>query len=716
MQPSRPPSIPLRFGPFEVDFAASELRKRGRKVPLQDQPFKVLTLLLQSPGEVVTREELQRALWPSDSFGEFDEGLNKAIQKLRQALDDSTDNPRFIETVPRKGYRFVAEVESVADVAVAQVPQDAPARRWSREIFAWVLFSIAFLAALTLGIAYLRQPRSEAYTVRVQIPVFGDVQLYDYPVVAPNGRRVVFVGDGSDGRRRLWIRPLGSLTTQALPGTEGVDNLVFWSPDSQFVGFWVGEYTKGKLKKVDVVGGLPVDLCETTATVWGGTWSRDGVILFSQVVGAGSRLYSVSAAGGEAKPVPQPDKLPPENDMPQFLPDGRHFLYRSGTKAWRAENGGIYLGSLDSKETTLLISRASNAIYSPPGFLIYGRQESLLAQPFDAEKLRLTGAPFPIAEQVARDRDDNYSLFSASDNGVLAYRNAGVDNVQLAWYGRDGGRQGSIAEPAKYGIISIAPDETRLAVRKWNAGGTADIWTLELSNGILTRATVHSADNLFPVWSPDGRQLAFSSNRKGRLDLYRKVVGGDEEELLFASNDEDKLAGQWLADGSVLFFAENSAGRAFYRLPLTGQRKPIPLLKSKFAIRCPVVSSDGGRVAYQSNETGREEVYVAAFPTFMEKRQVSNGGGYQHLWRKDGNELFYLNREGKLMSVDVKRGVRLETGLPRVLFQAPDRSPWVGPAHYCVTGDGKRFILPEPVEERSKPFTVVLNWTADLKR
>ena len=482
------------------------------------------------------------------------------------------------------------------------------------------------------------------------------------------------------------------------------------------MGFWVGESTKGKLKKIDVMRGLSVTLCDTTASYVGGTWSREGIILFSQFGSSGSRLYRVSAAGGEAKEVPQPDKLPPENDMPQFLPDGRHFLYRSLTKPSGAENGAICLGSLDSKERALLISGASNAIYSPAGFLIYGRGEGLLAQPFDVEKLRLTGEPFSVAEQVARHPDDNWSLFSASENGVLAYRGGASGNIQLAWYGRDGTRLGSIAEPGKYGSVNIAPDETRLAVRRADAVGTGDIWTLELSSGILTRVTSHPAEDALPVWSPDGRELVFSSNRKGPMDLYRKVVGGTEEELLLGSNNEDKFASQWLADGSILFRAEGPYGRAMYRLPLSGERKPIPLVKSTFSIGSPVVSSDGTRVAYYSNESGRDEVYVATFPTFVEKRQVSNGGGYQPLWRKDGKELFYLNRKGKIMSVNVRRGARLETGAPQVLFGTPDQAPEAGAPRYCVTGDGKRFIFPEPVEEGNKPFTIVLNWTAGLKR
>jgi DNA-binding winged helix-turn-helix (wHTH) protein/Tol biopolymer transport system component len=716
MQPSRSSRGALRFGLFEVDLEAGELCKRGRKVPLQDQPFKVLALLLRSPGELVTREDLQGVLWPSDSCGDFDEGLNKAIQKLRQALDDSTGTPRFIETIPRKGYRFIAPVERGTEEATVEedARRIADSRRQHRrgwEILAWSLFGIASVAIGLLTAAYFRQRPTETRTLRFQIPLPENVTFTapDFPVVSPNGQRLVFAGVDSDGKERLWFRSLDSLTSRLLPGTEGAF-APFWSPDSRFVAF----FADGKLKKIDVTGGTPLKLCDAPCPCGGGTWSRDGIILY--VIDAKDGvLYRVPAAGGEPKVVRQLDASRQETTflMPQFLPDGRHFIYLSGSRSADGVVGHICLGSLDSQEVKILISRLSNATYAPPGFLIYGQHGMLLAQPFDVSKLRLAGEPFSVAEQVATSPGGAFSWFSTSENGVLVYRAVSSKMSQLAWYGRDGSRLGPVGEPGMYDVISMSPDDTHLAVQFRTPETTNyDIGTLEVSTGIFFRQTFDPNEDVSAVWSPDGRELIFSSDRRGdeKYDLYRKTVGGGVEVPILESN-EGKFAQQWLKDGSILFASAN----AFYRLPPAGERKPVLLYKTKFFKNAARVSSDGHWVAYQSRESGRWEVYIAAFPAFTEKRPVSTGGGRQPLWRKDGKELLYLSPDGKMMSVDVKGGARLETGVPRILFQYPVRMDNNG-QQYSVTGDGKRFIFAEPVEEGSKPFTVVLNWTAGLKR
>lgn len=711
MQPIPVPPNAIRFGLFEADLSVGELRKRGKKVSLQDQPFKVLAYLLRRPGELVTREDLKGALWAKDTCGDFDEGLNKAIQKLRQALDDSTGTPRFIETIPRKGYRFIAPVESSTEEPALE--EDAaplvgsPSQRGrGREVLAWSLFAMA-CAALGVVTGYLRQS-PETSTRRFQIPLPERVTFNgaDFPVISPNGQRLVFAGVDSGGKERLWLRSLDSLTARPLPGTEG-SFAPFWSPDSRSVAF----FAQGKLKKIDVTGGTPLKLSDALCPCGGGAWSRDGIILFV----IGGVLHRIPAAGGEPKVVRQLDASRQEttNIMPQFLPDGRHFIYLSGSRSAGGNVGHICLGSLDSPEIKILIPRLSNATYAPPGFLIYGQHGILMAQPFDARKLRVSGEPFSVAEQVATSGGGALSWFSTSENGILVYRAISSKMSQLAWYTRDGTRLGSVGEPGMYDVISMSPDEKHLAVQfRVPESTTYDIWTLELSTGIFFRQTFDPNDDVSAAWSPDARDLIFSSDRRGdeKYDLYRKTLGGGEEVPILESN-EGKFAQQWLKDGSILFASAN----AFYLLPGAGERKPILLHKTGFSQNAARVSSDGRWVAYQSLESGQREVYIAAFPGFTEKRPVSNNGGRQPLWRKDGKELLYLSPDGKMMSVDVRAGTRLETSPPRVLFQSPVRMDNNG-QQYSITGDGKRFIFAEPVEEGGKPFTIVLNWSAGLKR
>jgi Tol biopolymer transport system component/DNA-binding winged helix-turn-helix (wHTH) protein len=742
MQPSPTTPRTVRFGIFELDLAAAEMRKRGRKVPLQEQPFKVLALLLRSPGGVVTREELQRALWPDDTFGDFDEGLNKAIQKLRQALEDSTDGPRFIETLPRKGYRFIAAVETIAEPTAAFSPESAGnggkqptafARR--REVLAWALFTIAFLALAAVAAVHFRQQPGEVHAVRFQIPVPNKADvLVELLEVSPNGRHVVFLGHGPDEKAQLWVHSLDSMTTRLLPGIKH-PALPFWSPDSRFVAFFDVEQTGIYLRKINVTGGLPQTICDTRCVAFGGgTWNRDGVILFAKsTTGPGEHdsLFRVSAAGGEIQPVLPLDKARQEINQafPRFLPDGRHFLYQSfyGTAepnemtyhASKTLSSGVFLGSLDSKETRMLVAADSNVSYVQPGFLIYGQGRTLVAQPFDANKFRLTGEPVPVADHVERGPDQSYVFSSASENDLLVFGNEASHDKQLAWYKRDGARLGPIGEPGKADSIVLSPDERQLALmRKYMDRVKCEVWICELSTGIFTRLTHGSDGDWAPVWSPDGRELAYGSDRgSSRLrvfDLYRQPAGGGEPELLFASDRGTKMPRQWLPDASLLYqtWAENSGD--FYLLPLRGKRKPVLLLKTEFVKDFPYVSSDGRWVAYQSEESGRSEIYVAAFPSFNEKRQVSNGGGSQAKWRKDGKELFYVTVDGKMMSVEVRRGAKLETSAPRVLFQVPFRLE-EREIEYAVTGDGQRFIFGEPVEA-SKWLNVVLNWTAGLKR
>ena len=570
-------------------------------------------------------------------------------------------------------------------------------------LISWLLLAIVSLVAVTLAVILLRQPPREVYVVRYQIrlPERMRMDTFDSPVLSPDGLRVILPGV-VDGIRHLWLRSLDSLVDQVLPGTED-GYFPFWSPDSRSIAF----FAKDKLKRIDIAGGPAQTVCDVSFPNGGGTWNRDDIILFSGTNGSG--IFRVSAAGGEPKAVFQIDKSRQEKAqiMPQFLPDGRHFLFTSESGS-RAKDG-IYAGSLDSQETRLLLTTESNAIYTPPGFLIYSRQETVLAQPFNAAKLKVTGDAVPIAEHVGRNPSWPISLFSGSENGALAYSSAGLNLVQLAWYDRDGSRKASVGEPGIYDGPVLSPDEKKLALaRSEPSTSKVDIWILELSTGIMSRVTLSSFAGV-ALWSRDGRELLINKNPNGPMDLYRKEIGGGEEQLVLQT-DKDKYAPQWLTDGSVIYHSENIV----YRL-LAGEQKPIALFKSPSDIDDPVVTKDCRWVAYQSTESGRWEIYVASFPSFKERRQVSSSGGYAPHWRKDGKELFYLGLDAKLMSVNVTDDSSIRTSAPRVLFQTAVRVDPASSNPYDVSGDGKRFLVSEPLGAANRFVTVVLNFNAGLK-
>jgi Tol biopolymer transport system component len=365
-----------------------------------------------------------------------------------------------------------------------------------------------------------------------------------------------------------------------------------------------------------------------------------------------------------------------------------------------AAQNSIFSGSLDSGQTQLIMRIASNVSYVPPGYLIYSNQGTVLAQKFDSKSLRVAGGAFPVAEHVRTFGFDPGAQFSLSAHGVLIYLTGSSGTVQLAWHDRDGRRLGSIGEPGQYAQISLSPDEKRLAVERTETD-VSNLWILEFSSGIFSRLTFNPAGDVNPQWSPDGRELVFSSVSNGHQDLYRKPLGGGEGELVYSSED-DKGPFHWSKDGWILFSGQ---GNGFYRIPLVGERKPVAALQSGYLNDMAAVSQDGRWVAYESRESGRYEVYIAAYPTFSGRRQVSIAGGCQPLWRRDGKELFYLTLDGKLEALNVRVGATLDTGTPLTLFRAPIRViPSQG--EYCVTGDGKRFIFREPVGGSVTPIHV----------
>jgi serine/threonine protein kinase/Tol biopolymer transport system component len=597
--------------------------------------------------------------------------------------------------------RWIAE--GSADVVRARDQRD------SRRYLGW---TIAGLLALALGaVLFSRQPSREARMIRAAITVEEGTAV-DAISLSPDGRHLAFTGSRSDARALLWVLPLDSDTPRGLTGTEGA-TYPFWSPDNRFLGF----FADGSLKKVDVATGLVEALCPVSLPR-GGTWNREGVIVFGPNTGTG--LYRISASGGERTPVTSIDVTKQEtaHRWPFFLPDGRHFLYyaRSG----RPENSAVFVASLDSSETRRLVETTSNAAYAPPGYLLFERDGKLVAQRFDAETLDLEGEAVVVAEDVAYDAGAWRSLFAVSEDGVLAYQTILGFTNQVAWFDREGKRLGILSSSENSYNVALSPDDHRLAVSRVSfEGGSRDIWLYDLSRPGNSRLTFGPGAEVNPIWSPDGSRVVFESDRDGVFDIYQKAATGGAEEELLLKTALTKFATDWSSDGRFLVYdsVDAKSNSDLWALPMTDERRPESFLRTEAEEREARFSPDGRWLTYSSGESGKAEVFVKTFPASGGKWQISNGGGIAPRWRRDGRELFYIGLDQKVMAVSVRPGATFEHDPPRELFESRGIDLFTYRSPYAVTGDGERFYFNiRAPEATSTPIRLVLDWTAGLKR
>jgi Tol biopolymer transport system component len=577
-----------------------------------------------------------------------------------------------------------------------------------REGLAWGAFAVASVAAVGFAVAWAGRAPQPSPIVRFQIPNPEGLTDVGPPVVSPDGRVIAFDATDAAGKREIWIRPLDALESRPLPGTEGALRPI-WSPDSRAVAFMSG----GKLRRVAVAGG-PAQTVADAPNGADGTWGPQGVILFDGRTN--DPVWRVDATGGVAKPVVTPD--PAKGVMgagwPVFLPGGRHFLYQ--TTPANPEDATLMVRTLDGTEGRPLMKTTSQVVYAPPGYLLFVRDRTLVAQPFDARTQEIRGEPIPLGEGLGLDNVGLASI-SASATGVLAYRPGQGAQRRLLWMDRSGKETMALEERREYGDTWLSPDGRRLVFGADEAGGKGDLWIRDFDRGTTTRFTFGPERAFDPVWSPDGRRIAFSVQRASR-DLYVKDAAGTGEAELLLESAEDKFVTDWTKDGAYVVFCSRSAdtGWDLWALRMTGDRKPFPLRKTKFAELNGTVSPDGRFLAYQSNESGRVEVYVQEFPEAKSKWQVSPDGGREPFWRGDGQELYYRAPNAKLMAVHVEKAAVFTTRTPQPLFQARFATA-TARGVYRPASDGQRFLVLAPLgRESMQPATVILNWASAIQQ
>ncbi len=610
--------------------------------------------------------------------------------------------------------RWLSEAGSGAGEATA-----VTIRRKTRERLAWGLVAALAVTAATLAVGFIRRAPVPPAPFRATIMPPPDTALIPFDqlglALSGDGRQLAFVANNGDGSREIWVRNLGEMTSRLIPETRGAA-YPFWSPDGRYIGF----FANGKLKKVDLRGGSP-QLLADAPTGRGGSWSTDDVILFSPNIR--SAILSVPAAGGAPKPVTRFDETAETTHRwPQFLPDGRHFLYISRVPRTDGgqDAGRLMLASLDAPDPTRLIDDATNAAYVA-GYLVYGRAASLYAWRFDAAKRELLGKPAPIGDQkLSYWEAKNLVPFAAAENGTIVYLPDASRKSTLSWTSRDGRPLGTLGAPGFYATPRVSPDGKKVAFIQWEPDAPmSDIWIADLEYDRRFRLTQKSGYYDGPEWSHDSNRIAFSCSPKTVQDLcVKSLVDGGDVELLHASPNW-KTAGSFMAGDKTILFSEQDpeTGQDIKLLTLDETRDPRVILRTPFSEDYPEASRDGQWIAYASDETGRGEVYVRASSGAYQQWQLSSGGGSQPRWRADGKELFYLAPDGNVMSVAIQNSPVFRPSTPKAIFRLPKTPDRDTPVFEDVTPDGQRVLLNVPVTERSSVgFHVILNWTSVLVR
>jgi serine/threonine-protein kinase len=699
----------LRFGPFRFDRANRVLARDGVELPLPPRALGVLERLLERPGAIVTKPALMEAVWPDTAVTET--SLTEAVSLVRQALGDDPQQPAYLQTVHRRGYRFVAPVtvESasgrplplpLAEPAAAPAPRPRPA-----VLLPWTIA----LAGLALGAAAwtLRDAPRPRHTTRFVIatpagdplPVKGAAGL----AVAPDGRRVAFTG-GRGETSQLYLRAVDHFEATAVPGTTGAA-APFFSPD----GRWVGFFAEGRLKKAPVDGGRPLDVCEASHA-FGASWADDDTIVFAATSRGG--LSRVSASGGMPEPLTHLDAAAGDvrHLWPEVLPGSETVLFT----VWPSGGPGyarLAAASLRTGERLAFAETGSYARYAPPGHLVFARQDAVMAAPFDPGGLRLLAPARAVLSGVAMSAQGGMPHLALSREGTLAYLPGPgrVPPAALAWM-RPDGAQAAWPTPERPFMNADLARDGRLAAVTINDGTRSDVWVADAERGGLSRLTFEG-HNVEPVLSPDGRHVTYAAGGRGPINMFQVPADGSGAPVRLLQSPHNQYPNSWSGDGAVLVFTElhPETGADLWALR-RGEREARPLLRTPFDEDLAALSPDGRWLAYESNESKRWEVYARPYPALSPRFAVSTErGGYAPMWSPDGRTLYYHGDGDTLFAVDVAPGAAFVVSRPRVVARDA-RAAWYG-----VTTDGRLLSIRQPRGGPPAPIHVVVGWQADLE-
>ena len=706
------------FGPFRLDPSERLLLRNGQPLTLKPKAFDLLVFLLERPGRLIPKQELMEALW-SDTFVD-EANLTYTVSALRKALGDRQDGEEFIQTIPTRGYRFVAPVTQKEKRPVSS--ESEPPARSNRDFarrLATIVLVAALIAMVPIVVRHLREspeaPVPERFTIPVPDTAIGTGSV---PVaqISPDGKRVAFLvrPETSTDPGRIWLRSIAAAQAEPLAGTEGARAL-FWSPDSQQLGFTTAE----AVKKFTISHARVETLCAACKPGRGGTWSGGGLILFPSEDGG---LISVPASGGEPTTVTSLDRSAGEvgHVSPRFLPDGR-FLYV--VRNAEPSRTGLYVGQIGSAVPRLVLQGEHSAVYAAPGYLLFTRAGTIVAQSFDPERVQLKGDVTPLVEPseysptpvqggdvTVLDWFGAWPSFSVSETGVLTYAVSEHPKSQFQWMSRTGQLLELVGEPGPYMTFDLSTDGTQLVFSR--RGENASLWVHDLARNIPSPLTVGPSSYSSPRWGTL-TDWVMAHRPKPPYGIVKITRDGRESVIVAGLLVLDDVS----QDGQYVL-CRSRGTRDLVAIPLAHGGKPILVRKPPAGdIDQAQFSPDRHWIAYNADESGQHEVYVMPFPATGERWPVSQGGGIQPTWRQDSRELYYLGANGVLNAVALQSSDHPSLSVPSRLFDtglsAP--SPWV--EQYAVSGDGQQFLILKPVENRVRnSIGVILNWRALLPR